>query len=177
MLALTRSTRPVPSPTTSRCTGPIGRRTFWTQVRQACIIRVNARPAHEPGRESSSCGNNPCPPSPRPSPPGGEWFDRWLDRLDNRDGQMVARKSARGLAHRTLRADRSVPRWPATDSHGQIPVALDYQSCWIADFQSSGLSAGRTRQIGDRSAGWETRDTADLEVCGTKKPCRARRRI
>jgi hypothetical protein len=29
---------------------------------------------------------------------------------------------------------------------------------------------GRARQIGGRPAGWETRDTADLEVCGTKNP-------
>jgi hypothetical protein len=35
--------------------------------------------------------------------------------------------------------------------------------------QSACLSAGRARRVGGRSAGWETRDTADLEVCGTKK--------
>jgi hypothetical protein len=36
-------------------------------------------------------------------------------------------------------------------------------------FQSAGLFAGRARQVDERSAGWETRDTADWEVCGTKK--------
>jgi cytochrome c oxidase assembly protein subunit 15 len=30
--------------------------------------------------------------------------------------------------------------------------------------------AGWARQLGGRSAGWETRDTADLEVCGTNNP-------
>jgi hypothetical protein len=33
----------------------------------------------------------------------GEWFDRWLDGLDDRGEQTVARKSARGLPqYRTL---------------------------------------------------------------------------
>jgi hypothetical protein len=43
--------------------------------------------------------------------------------------------------------------------------------------QSAGLSVERTRQPNERSAGLETRDTADLEVCGTKKPPRPRRRV
>jgi hypothetical protein len=43
--------------------------------------------------------------------------------------------------------------------------------------QWAGLCVSRARQIDERSAGWETRDTADLEVCGTKTTLRPRRRI
>ena len=55
---------------------------------------------------------------------------------------------------------------------GHRPNRLDR---WIA--HAAGRCAGRARQVGERSAGWETRDTADLEVCGTKKTSGSRRRI
>ena len=39
-----------------------------------------------------------------------EWFRQRLDGLDDRGGRMIARKSARGLAHyQTLRADECLP--------------------------------------------------------------------
>jgi len=42
-----------------------------------------------------------------------------------------------------------------------------FPTCRIADFPIGRLLSGRARPVSDRSAGWETRDTADWEVCGT----------
>jgi len=47
----------------------------------------------------------------------------------------------------------------------------------IADFQIGRPSKGRRHQLAVQPAGWETRDTADLEVCATKKPPRPGRCI
>ena len=69
----------------------------------------------EAGFYNGQCGSSAlpgrCPPSSRPSLPGeGEWFGWWGDRLDDWGGWMIARKSARGLAHyRTLRAEGCLP--------------------------------------------------------------------
>ena len=87
--------------------------------------------------------------------------------MDGRGGWMPARKSGRGLPHyRTLRTDG-----------GRLILTDGREFGCPADGQSAGLSVGRARLIGERSAGWETRDTADLEACGTKKPPRPCRRI
>jgi len=45
-----------------------------------------------------------------------------------------------------------------------------FPTCCIADFPIGRLSVRRARQWVVLPAGWETRETADLEVCGTKKP-------
>ena len=44
-----------------------------------------------------------------------------------------------------------------------------FQTCRIADFPIGGALRNRARCIGGRSAGLETRDTADLEVCATAR--------
>jgi len=49
-------------------------------------------------------------------------------------------------------------------------LKLRAKSYWHWVSQPAGLSVGRARQAGERSAGWETRDAADGEVCGTEIP-------
>ena len=44
-----------------------------------------------------------------------------------------------------------------------------FQTCCIADVPIGGGRKSGARSSGGRRAGWETRDTADLEVCGTTK--------
>jgi hypothetical protein len=45
-------------------------------------------------------------------------------------------------------------------------------TCCIADFQIGRPDEYRTRHLVERHAGWETRDTADWEVCATNLPVR-----
>jgi len=44
-----------------------------------------------------------------------------------------------------------------------------FPTCCVADFPIGVPSAYLTRQPGQRHAGWETRDTADWEVCATSE--------
>jgi hypothetical protein len=46
--------------------------------------------------------------------------------------------------------------------------AAGFPTCCIADFPIGGWSEGRGCQLGLPPAGWETRETADWEVCGAK---------
>ena len=48
-----------------------------------------------------------------------------------------------------------------------------FPTCCIADFPIGRPFRSRVRPVAQQSAGWETRDTADWEVCGTReKPVR-----
>ena len=53
--------------------------------------------------------------------------------------------------------------------------AAGFQTCRIADFPIGGSTVCRARLFDVPPAGWETRETADLEVCGTKKAAPPRR--
>jgi len=50
---------------------------------------------------------------------------------------------------------------------GLRPARSGFPTCWIADFQVGGAHVSRNAQQRPPPAGWETRDTADLEVCAT----------
>ena len=60
---------------------------------------------------------------------------------------------------------------PAPYTHLVRAVPL-VPTCCIADFQIGRPSKRRMRQLAVPPPGLETRDTADLEVCATKKPPR-----
>ena len=65
---------------------------------------------------------------------------------------------------------------------GQAPMELEFALADVAMDDAYPLpllkavhpevvgTSGRARPLGGRPAGWETRETADWEVCGTKNP-------
>jgi hypothetical protein len=50
-----------------------------------------------------------------------------------------------------------------------------FPTCGIADFPIGRPFRSRARPVSGQSAGWETRDTADWEVCGTPAVVRRRK--
>jgi hypothetical protein len=108
------------------------------------VIKIYARP--HPGLLPREKGNG--------SAAAGE--------SDAAGGWRVVCKSGRGLPHcRTLRADGC-----------RLRLADGREFGCPADGQSVGRCVGRARRVVGRSAGLETRDTADWEVCGTSRGSR-----
>jgi hypothetical protein len=66
---------------------------------------------------------------------------------------------------------QSPRRNPAQRSAKLQSRSAGFQTCCIADFQIGGRGQfGARRHVG-RFAGWETRDTADWEVCASTQVC------
>ena len=100
-------------------------------------------------------------------------FGRAFDNL--RGGQVPARSSrvavcpkpttsrrsgAAAADERPTRAGGPERRWRKRTA--------GFPTCCTADFPIGRPFRSRARAVNERSAGWETRDTADWEVCGTR---------